>query len=171
MLKSFLRSPLEFSRISSGFSSGRLHPILQTMRAHKGVDYAAPIGTRVKASANGTVEFIGSKGGYGKVIVLQHNNKISTVYGHLSGFAPSLRPGAKVSQGEVIAFVGMTGLATGPHLHYEFLLNGENRDPVTIALPAAAPIPTNYKAAFLAQKAEYTAQLNLLRASNVASID
>lgn len=171
MQKSFLRSPLEFSRISSGFSSGRLHPILQTMRAHKGVDYAAPIGTRVKASANGTVEFIGSKGGYGKVIVLQHNNKISTVYGHLSGFASSLRPGAKVSQGEVIAFVGMSGLATGPHLHYEFLLNGENRDPVTIALPTAAPIPTNYRAAFLAKKAEYTAQLNLLRASNVASID
>ncbi len=171
MQKSFLRSPLEFSRISSGFSSRRLHPTLQTMRAHKSVDYAAPIGTRVKASANGTVEFIGSKGGYGKVIVLQHNNKISTVYGHLSGFASSLRPGAKVSQGEVIAFVGMSGLATGPHLHYEFLLNGENRDPVTIALPTAAPIPTNYRAAFLAKKAEYTAQLNLLRASNVASID
>ncbi len=171
MHKSFLRSPLEFSRISSGFSTGRLHPILQTMRAHKGVDYAAPIGTRVKASGDGIVEFVGSKGGYGNVIVLQHNNKISTVYGHLSGFAPGLHQGKKVSQGEVIAYVGKTGLATGPHLHYEFLLNGEHRDPVTVALPSAEPIPTNYKAAFLAQKAEYAAQLNLLRTSNVASID
>lgn len=171
MHKSFLRSPLEFSRISSGFSTGRLHPILQTMRAHKGVDYAAPIGTRVKASGDGVVEFVGSKGGYGNVVVLQHNNKISTVYGHLSGFAPGLHAGTKVSQGEVIAFVGMTGLATGPHLHYEFLLNGEHRNPVTVALPSAEPIPSNYKAAFLAQKAEYAAQLNLLRTSNVASID
>jgi len=171
MHKSFLRSPLEFSRISSGFSAGRLHPVLQTMRAHKGVDYAASIGTRVKASGDGIVEFVGSKGGYGNVIVLQHNNKISTVYGHLSGFAPGLHQGTKVSQGEVIAYVGKTGLATGPHLHYEFLLNGEHRDPVTVALPSAEPIPTNYKAAFLAQKAEYAAQLNLLRTSNVASID
>ena len=171
MHKSFLRSPLEFSRISSGFSAGRLHPILQTMRAHKGVDYAAPIGTRVKASGDGIVEFVGSKGGYGNVIVLQHNNKISTVYGHLSSFVLGLHQGRKVSQGEVIGYVGMTGLATGPHLHYEFLLNGENRDPLTVALPSAAPIPTNHIAAFLAQKTQYAAQLNLLRASNVASID
>jgi len=171
MHKSFLRSPLEFSRISSGFSAGRLHPILQTMRAHKGVDYAAPIGTRVKASGDGIVEFVGSKGGYGNVIVLQHNNKISTVYGHLSSFVLGLHQGRKVSQGEVIGYVGMTGLATGPHLHYEFLLNGENRDPLTVALPTAAPIPTNHIAAFLAQKTQYAAQLNLLRASNVASID
>jgi len=171
MHKSFLRSPLEFSRISSGFSAGRLHPILQTMRAHKGVDYTAPIGTRVKASGDGIVEFVGSKGGYGNVIVLKHNNKISTVYGHLSSFVPGLHHGRKVSQGEVIGYVGMTGLATGPHLHYEFLLNGENRDPVTVALPTAAPIPTNQIAAFLAQKAQYAPQLNLLRVSNVASID
>ena len=171
MHKSFLRSPLEFSRISSGFSIGRLHPILQTMRAHKGVDYAAPIGTRVKASGDGTVEFVGIKGGYGNVVVLQHANKVSTIYGHLSRFASGLHPGKKVSQGDEIGFVGMTGLATGPHLHYEFLLNGEHRDPLKVALPKADPVPANYKAAFLAQKAEYAAQLNLLRASNVASID
>lgn len=169
MHKSFLRSPLEFSRISSGFSVGRLHPILQTMRAHKGVDYAAPIGTRVKASADGLVEFIGYKGGYGNVLVLQHANKISTVYGHLSHFVPGLHQGSKVSQGEIIAFVGMTGLATGPHLHYEFLLNGEHRDPVTVALPSAEPISEQYKAAFLAQKTSYMALLDLLRTSNVAS--
>lgn len=171
MHKSFLRSPLEFSRISSGFSTGRLHPILQTMRAHKGVDYAAPVGTRVMASGDGIVEFVGVKAGYGNVVVLQHANKVSTVYGHLSRFAPGLHPGKKVSQGDEIAFVGMTGLATGPHLHYEFLLNGEQRDPAKVALPSAEPISANYKAAFLAQKAEYAAQLNLLRASNVASID
>ena len=171
MHKSFLRSPLEFSRISSGFSIGRLHPILQTMRAHKGVDYAAPIGTRVKASGDGTVESVGIKGGYGNVVVLQHANKVSTIYGHLSRFASGLHPGKKVSQGDEIGFVGMTGLATGPHLHYEFLLNGEHRDPLKVALPKADPVPANYKAAFLAQKAEYAAQLNLLRASNVASID
>ena len=171
MHKSFLRSPLEFSRISSGFSIGRLHPVLQTMRAHKGVDYAAPIGTRVKASGDGTVEFVGIKGGYGNVVVLQHANKVSTIYGHLSRFASGLHPGKKVSQGDEIGFVGMTGLATGPHLHYEFLLNGEHRDPLKVALPTADPVPANYKAAFLAQKAEYAAQLNLLRASNVASID
>lgn len=137
MHKSFLRSPLEFTRISSGFSAGRLHPILQTMRAHKGVDYAAANGTRVKASGDGIVTFVGTKGGYGNVVVLQHANRISTVYGHLSRFAPGIRQGAKVSQGEIIAFVGMTGLATGPHLHYEFLLNGEHRNPVTVALPSA----------------------------------
>ena len=171
MHKSFLRSPLEFSRISSGFSVDRLHPILQTMRAHKGVDYAAPIGTRVKASGDGTVEFVGIKGGYGNVVVLQHANKVSTIYGHLSRFASGIHPGKKVSQGDEIGFVGMTGLATGPHLHYEFLLNGEHRDPLKVALPTADPVPANYKAAFLAQKAEYAAQLNLLGASNVASID
>lgn len=169
--KSFLRSPLEFSRISSGFSTGRLHPILQTIRAHKGVDYAAPIGTRVKAAGDGVVEFMGLKGGYGNVVILQHPNKISTVYGHLSRFAPGLHPGMKVSQGDMIAFVGMTGLATGPHLHYEFLLNGEHHDPVTVALPSAEPIPAAYKSEFLAQKAEYATQLHLLRASHVASIE
>jgi murein DD-endopeptidase MepM/ murein hydrolase activator NlpD len=141
------------------------------MRAHKGVDYAAPIGARVKASGDGTVEFVGIKGGYGNVVVLQHANKVSTIYGHLSRFASGIHPGKKVSQGDEIGFVGMTGLATGPHLHYEFLLNGEHRDPLKVALPTAEPVPANYKAAFLAQKAEYAAQLNLLGASNVASID
>lgn len=169
--KSFLRSPLEFSRISSGFSTGRLHPILGTMRAHKGTDYAAPIGTRVKASGDGVVDFVGVKSGYGNVVVLEHANKISTVYGHLSHFAPNLHRGMKVSQGDVIAYVGMTGLATGPHLHYEFLLNGNPRDPVTIALPNAQPIPEKYKQAFFAQSASFAEQLHLLQGTSVASID
>ena len=169
--KSFLRSPLEFTRISSGFSLGRFHPILQRMRAHKGVDYAAPTGTRVKASSDGVVDFVGKKGGYGNVIVLRHANGISTVYGHLSRFAAGLRRGQHVAQGEIIGFVGMTGLATGPHLHYEFLIHGQHRDPLKVALPAAQPIKAKYLADFEASSADLVAQINLLSASNLASLE
>ncbi len=169
--KSFLRSPLEFTRISSGFSLGRFHPILQRMKAHKGVDMAAPSGTRIKASGDAVVDFVGQKGGYGNVIVLKHNNGVSTVYGHLSRFANGLRRGAKVAQGEIIGFVGMTGLATGPHLHYEFLLNGQHRDPMTVALPKANPITANNEAQFQAISKQLTAQLNLLGTSNIAALE
>ena len=124
MRKTFLRSPLEFSRISSRFSSSRFHPVLQTWRAHKGIDYAAPPGTRVRATADGYVQFLGQQGGYGNLVVLRHNNGYSTAYGHLSAFARGLRVGQRVSQGDIIAYVGMSGLATGPHLHYEFRVNG-----------------------------------------------
>jgi murein DD-endopeptidase MepM/ murein hydrolase activator NlpD len=169
--KSFLRSPLEFTRISSGFSLGRFHPILQTMRAHKGVDYAAPTGTRIKAAADATVAFAGVKGGYGNVIVLQHQNGISTVYGHMSRFAEGMHAGMHVAQGDIIGFVGMTGLATGPHLHYEFLVNGQQRDPQKIALPTTVPIAAKYQADFAAKSAALTAQLNLLSASRLASLE
>jgi murein DD-endopeptidase MepM/ murein hydrolase activator NlpD len=169
--KSFLRSPLEFSRISSGFSLGRFHPILQKMRAHKGVDYAAPTGTRIKASADGVVDFVGVKGGYGNVIILRHANGISTVYGHLSRFAAGLRKGTRISQGEIIGFVGMSGMATGPHLHYEFLMNGQHRDPLKVALPASQPIKSKYVADFESSSAELVAQINLLSASNLASLE
>lgn len=169
--KSFLRSPLEFTRISSGFSLGRFHPILQRLKAHKGVDMAAPSGTRIKASGDAVVNFIGQKGGYGNVIVLKHDNGVSTVYGHLSRFANGLRRGAKVAQGEIIGFVGMTGLATGPHLHYEFLLNGQHRDPMTVALPKANPITANSTAAFHNISQQLTAQLNLLGTSNIAALE
>lgn len=169
--KSFLRSPLEFSRISSGFSLGRFHPILQTIRAHKGVDYAAPTGTRIKAAGDGVVDFVGIKGGYGNVIVLKHANNISTVYGHMSAFASNIHRGTRVAQGDVIGFVGMTGLATGPHLHYEFLLNGEQHDPLKVALPQSVPISPSYKADFAAHSAALTAQLNLLSARNLASLE
>ncbi|MEO6118580.1 MAG: M23 family metallopeptidase [Methylotenera sp.] len=169
--KSFLRSPLEFTRISSGFSLGRFHPILQRLKAHKGVDMAAPSGTRIKASGDAVVDFVGQKGGYGNVIVLKHDNGVSTVYGHLSRFASGLRRGAKVAQGEIIGFVGMTGLATGPHLHYEFLLNGQHRDPMTVALPKANPITVNNQAAFFAMSKQLTAQLNLLGTSNIAALE
>jgi murein DD-endopeptidase MepM/ murein hydrolase activator NlpD len=168
--KSFLRSPLEFTRISSGFSLGRFHPILNTIRAHKGVDLAAPIGTRIKASGDATVEFVGVKGGYGNVIVLNHDHGVSTVYGHLSRFESGLRKGMKVEQGDVIGYVGMTGLATGPHLHYEFLINGEQRDPMTVALPNVTPIAPQYLADFMQHKNTYMAQLGLLNTS-VASLE
>lgn len=169
--KSFLRSPLEFTRVSSGFSVARFHPVLQKMRAHKGVDMAAPTGTRVKASGDAVVDFVGQKGGYGNVIVLKHNNGISTVYGHLSRFATGLRRGAKVVQGEIIGFVGMTGVATGPHLHYEFLINGQHLDPMKVALPKANIIDASNKAEFASISNQLTAQLRLLSTSNIAALE
>ncbi len=169
--KSFLRSPLEFTRVSSGFSTGRFHPILQRIKAHQGVDLAAPTGTRVKASGEAVVDFVGQKGGYGNVIVLKHENGVSTVYGHLSRFADGLHRGEKVAQGDVIGFVGMTGLATGPHLHYEFMVNGEHRDPMTVALPKADPITGQNKVAFDAISRELTAQIDLLGNSNIAALE
>jgi murein DD-endopeptidase MepM/ murein hydrolase activator NlpD len=169
--KAFLRSPLEFSRISSGFTLARFHPILQTWRAHKGVDYAAPIGTRVKAVADATVAFVGAQGGYGKVVVLQHAGGISTVYGHLSRFTSGLRKGQKIAQGEAVGFVGMTGLATGPHLHYEFRVHGEHHDPLRVALPTAMPLPPEHLADFSKKAQPLLAQLDLLRGSNLASME
>ncbi|MGB4811564.1 MAG: M23 family metallopeptidase [Methylophilaceae bacterium] len=169
--KTFLRTPLEFTRISSGFSLGRFHPILQHIRAHEGTDFAAPIGTQVKASGDATVDFVGQKGGYGNVIVLKHENKVSTVYGHLSRFAEGLHVGEKVTQGELIGYVGMTGLATGPHLHYEFMVNGEHRDPMTVALPKDNSLIGETKLAFDAHSKLVTSQLNLLSNSNMASLD
>ncbi len=169
--KSFLRSPLEFTRVSSGFSAARFHPVLQRIRAHKGVDMAAPTGTRVKASGDAVVDFVGQKGGYGNVIVLKHKNGVSTVYGHLSRFASGLRRGAKVAQGEIIGFVGMTGTATGPHLHYEFLMNGQHYDPMKVALPKANSIEAHHKAEFDNISNQLTAQLRLLASSNIAALE
>lgn len=138
--KAFLRSPLEFSRITSGFSTARYHPLLQEIRAHRGLDYAAPTGTRVKATGDGVVEFVGNKSGYGKVIMLRHAGDKATAYGHLSSFASGVKTGTKVAQGDIIGFVGATGLATGPHLHYEFKVAGVHRNPLTVVLPNAMPL-------------------------------
>lgn len=132
---------------------------------------AAPTGTRVKASGDAVVDFIGQKGGYGNVIVLKHQNGIQTVYGHLSRFAEGLRRGKKVSQGEIIGFVGMTGVATGPHLHYEFLINGQHRDPMKVALPKANSLEARHKADFDNISNQMTAQLRLLNASNIAALE
>ena len=169
--KSFLRSPVEFTRVSSGFTSARYHPILNTMRAHQGVDLAAPTGTRVKASGDGVVDFVGKKGGYGNAIVLKHDGGISTVYGHLSGFAPGLHKGQQVLQNDIIGFVGMTGLATGPHLHYEFLIGGVHHDPLTVALATVIPIDAKYQKAFDDMSLDYMAKIEILNRSRVAAKD
>ncbi len=169
--KSFLRSPLEFTRISSSFNAGRYHPILQRIKAHKGVDMAAPTGTRIKASGDGVVEFAGRKGGYGNVIILKHANGISTLYGHLSRFSAGLRKGMQVSQGDIIGYVGMTGLATGPHLHYEFLVNKVHRNPMTVALPTSIPIDDKYKDEFHRNSLDLMAQIEMLNRRQVATND
>jgi murein DD-endopeptidase MepM/ murein hydrolase activator NlpD len=159
MEKAFLRAPLEFRRVSSGFSLGRYHPILNRIRAHKGIDYAAPTGTPVRAAGDGIVRFRGTKGGYGNVIELQHGGNITTVYGHLSRFAATARTGRAVRQGQIIGYVGMTGLATGPHLHYEYRVNGQFRNPATVRLPEARPIDPALRGDFLQQTAPYMAAL------------
>lgn len=169
--KAFLRSPLEFSRISSGFSSARFHPILKTWRAHSGIDYVAPTGTRVKAASDGVVAFAGWQGGYGNVIILQHQGVYSTVYGHLSSFAKGLHKGQRVSQGDVIGHVGATGMATGPHLHYEFRQNGVQRDPLKVATPAANPVSPRLMPLFYDATTPLMARLDMLRGTNLAFVD
>lgn len=171
MRKAFLRSPLEFSRISSGFSLSRLHPVLGTWRAHRGVDYAAPIGTKVKATADGTVSFVGKQGGYGNVVVVDHQGRYNTVYGHLSRFAKGIHRGQHVVQGDIVGHVGMTGLASGPHLHYEFKINGQQRDPLRVALPDAAPISELQKDAFQEATRNLIGQLALLHNTSLAKLD
>lgn len=169
--KAFLRSPLEFSRITSGFTSARFHPVLQKWRAHKGIDYGAPTGTRIKATGNGTVEFVGVQGGYGKVIILRHQSRYTTLYGHLSGFAAGLRKGNRVSQGDVIGFVGATGLASGPHLHYEFRISDVHQNPLAMALPSAPPLMPEQLGVFRARTGAYLARLDLIRGFNLAQAD
>jgi len=151
--KAFLRAPVEFSRVSSRFNSARHHPILNLIRAHKGVDYAAPTGTPVRAAGDGRIRFAGRKGGYGNVVEIEHSASIVTVYGHLSRFAKGTRVGSHVTQGVVIAYVGMTGLATGPHLHYEYRVNGAFKNPQTVALPGANPIEARWRDDFLVKSA------------------
>lgn len=169
--KAFLRSPLEFSRITSGFSNARYHPVLRETRAHHGIDYGAPTGTRVKTTGDGVIDFAGVQGGYGKVIMVRHPGNRLTVYGHLSGFAPGARKGARVSQGEVIGYVGATGIATGPHLHYEFRVDGTHRNPLTVALPDAAPLSSNQLAAFKASVSGLISQIEAVRDVRVALLD
>ncbi len=166
--KAFLRSPLEFSRVSSGFGL-RMHPFMQTWRAHKGIDYAAPTGTRVRAVGDAIVEYAGPKSGYGNVVVLRHQGQYSTVYAHLSRI--SVKRGSRVAQNETIGLVGQTGWATGPHLHYEFRVAGEARNPFSIALPAALPVPPHELAAFHQQADAMVSRLDLLVATNLALLN
>jgi murein DD-endopeptidase MepM/ murein hydrolase activator NlpD len=168
--KAFLRSPLEFSRISSGFAR-RMHPILNEWRAHNGIDYSAPTGTRVRATADGTVELAGRQDGYGNFVVLRHRGGVTTLYAHLSGFAPGVRKGARVEQSDAIGYVGATGWATGPHLHYEFRVNGRHRNPLTIPMPAAEPVPLQHIAEFSAATAPLVRQLGLVAEVALAGLE
>ncbi len=168
MRKAFLRAPVDFSRISSNFNPRRRHPVLNTIRAHTGVDYAAPKGTPIKAAGDGKVLFRGKKGGYGNAIVLQHGGNITTLYAHMSKFAKP-RVGQRVKQGQTIGYVGQTGLASGPHLHYEYRVSGVHRNPRTVKLPQAEPIPTKYKTAFLAHAENRLKKLALVRDTRLAA--
>jgi murein DD-endopeptidase MepM/ murein hydrolase activator NlpD len=145
---------VQFSRISSRFNPSRRHPVLNTIRAHRGVDYAAPVGTPVRAAGDGRVRFAGRQGGYGNVIELEHGSGVVTVYGHLSRFASRLHRGQRVDLGQVIGYVGKTGLATGPHLHYEYRIRGAHKNPQTVALPDAEPIAATERDRFLAATAD-----------------
>ncbi len=152
--KAFIRTPVQYTRISSHFNLHRRHPVLHKIRAHRGVDYAAPAGTPVKAAGQGKIVFVGRKGGYGNTIVLQHGSKYTTLYGHLSRFSKNLKSGMTVKQGQVIGFVGSTGLASGPHLHFEFRINGVHHDPLKVALPQADGLTGKAKIQFLAHTKE-----------------
>jgi murein DD-endopeptidase MepM/ murein hydrolase activator NlpD len=170
--QAFLRSPLEFSRVTSGFSSARLHPVLQVWRAHKGIDYGAPTGTRVRVTADGTVLRAGWQNGYGNTVVVQHGQGYRTLYGHLSAIGRGLRTGSKVSQGDVIGFVGMTGLASGPHLHYEFHVNGNHVDPTRfLANRVAIELSPQVRAQFMRVASDRMRQLSILDGLSVASIE
>jgi murein DD-endopeptidase MepM/ murein hydrolase activator NlpD len=169
--KAFLRSPLEYSRISSGFMELRFHPILERWRAHRGIDYAAVAGSGVKASADGVVETAAHDSGYGNFIVLRHEQKTTTLYGHLSGFARGVSRGARVAQGQVIGYVGATGLATGPHLHYEFRVDDVHQDPLTIAADPAPPITPELRAKFDIAARPMLERLALLRGTKLARLN
>ncbi len=160
MRKAFLRAPVEFTRVSSAFNPHRHHPILNLIRGHMGTDYAAPTGTPVHAAGDGHVSFAGRRGGYGNAIVLAHGANISTLYGHMSRFARNVHAGTRVQQGDVIGYVGMTGLATGPPLHYEYLIGGVHRNPQTVQLPGAEPLRAQELQRFRAAAAPLIASLS-----------
>ena len=168
--RAFLRAPLQFRRITSGFG-GRLHPILHTYRQHEGVDYAAAYGTPVRATADGLVTEVGRDAGYGNMIELRHANGIRTRYGHLSSFANGLHSGERISQGETIGYVGSTGLSTGPHLHYEFLVNGRPTNPQRTNAGAGAPVPKSLQSAFAAVRQALGLQLEPVQGNGAKSVD
>ena len=168
MRKAFLRMPVDFARISSHFNLSRRHPVLNKIRAHKGVDYAARTGTPIKASGDGKVIFRGKKGGYGNVIILKHGGNITTLYAHMSKFRSKVKQGSWVKQGQVIGYVGKTGLATGPHLHYEFRVNGVHKNPMKVKFPHAQPVPKDEQARFQTAAAHVLQQLDTFAATQYA---
>jgi len=170
--KAFLRNPVEFSRVSSGFSGSRLHPIFQQWRAHRGVDFSAPHGTRVRAAGDGVVSFMGRHGGYGNKVILTHRDQSETVYAHLSAFAEDLRVGQSIQQGQLIGEVGATGWATGPHLHYEFRIKGVPVDPMTSAFQhGGMPVPRAHRERFASFTSQVKAQLNEAPANALARFE
>jgi murein DD-endopeptidase MepM/ murein hydrolase activator NlpD len=168
--KAFIRAPVDFTRISSSFNPNRKHPILNKIRAHRGVDYAAPRGTPIKASGDGKVIFRGTKSGYGKTVILQHGGNITTLYAHMSSYVLKVGVGSRVIQGQAIGFVGKTGLATANHLHYEYRLNGVHRNPRTVALPDAEPIDEQYRKKFMAVAEPILKELEQFKSTQTPSV-
>lgn len=169
MRKAFLRTPVEFSRISSRFSLSRKHPILNKIRAHKGVDYAASRGTPIKSTGNGKIVHRGRKGGYGHTVIIQHGTKYNTLYAHMSKFKRGQKVGSRVKQGQIIGYIGSSGLATGPHLHYEFRVNGVHRNPLKVKLPGAEPLRKKYHQDFKNKSSILVSQLATIRNTRLAS--
>ncbi len=167
--RAFIRTPIKFARVSSRFNPRRWHPVLKRWRSHKGVDYAAPRGTPVKATGNGRVVFRGKKSGYGNVVIVEHANKYTTLYAHLNGFSKRAKNGNRVKQGQVIGYVGSTGLATGPHLHYEFRVNGQHRDPLKVKLPKSLSLPNAELAKFRKVTAPLLAKLETIPADTMVA--
>ena len=168
MRKAFLRTPIKFGRVSSRFNLKRRHPILHKIRAHRGVDYAASRGTAIRASGDGKVIFVGRKGGFGRTVILRHGSTYTTLYAHMSRYTKGMRPGRRVQQGQLIGYVGSSGLATGPHLHYEFRVRNVHRNPLTVKLPKAAPVPEQQKSDFLRKTHKLVTQLDVLSRMRLA---
>lgn len=162
MRKAFLRTPIN-ARVSSAFNLQRRHPVLDVVRPHEGTDYAAPPGTPIKAAGNGRVQFAGWKGGYGRAVVLKHGDNITTLYAHMSRIGKGMKSGVRVKQGETLGYVGSSGMVTGPHLHYEFRLNGSPRNSRTVKLPEAKPIPASEMARFKKLTEQQVAQFEAFR--------
>lgn len=171
MKKVFRRSPVEFSRVTSDYTLARYHPILGLWRAHRGVDYAAPLGSKVLATADGTVDYMGEQGEFGNLVILQHQNRFLTYYGHLNAFAPGLAPGNKVQSGQVIGTVGMTGLATGPHLHYEFRVRNGAGEWISVPAPEEVEEPPVASSAFFQAIQGYRDQLQVAASAHFVILD
>jgi len=160
MVKAFLRAPLEYKRITSGYTTARFHPILGRNTTHLAIDYAAPIGTPIMAVGDGTISFAGwNSGGFGNFVTIKHNDKFITEYAHLSSFAKGIKAGVRVTQGQVIGYVGSTGLSTGPHLHYQIRQNGALVNPLTVEFPPGEPIEENHREAFNTVVSKYKDRL------------
>ncbi len=167
--RAFLRTPVRFSSVSSRFSNARYHPILKTWRAHSGVDYSAPIGTPVHATASGRVVWIGWNGGYGSTVIIKHQGVYRTLYAHLSGYRSNLHVGEFIEQGKVIGYVGQTGLATGPHLHYELQIAGHHRNPLTFKFPEGEPVTPALREEFFRTARTWSTRLDLISDRQLAA--